>query len=232
MSKRFFRVMLALALVHAPLWAGDIASFVDLGFSPDGKNYMFAQFGLESATLKPWAELYLVDVPRNDFVSGGKLNYTHSAPAVAGQDGSGALYRLLARNATLAERFHIDYLRQSQPLFVSLETGSDPSAEKLVEFRDFDAGSAYNATLVPYVEGTGAELRSSFYINVERTAKDGTKKKYVVGTPSVKRPLVTAYRIHKAVIAPRDGSLIFVIEMHRKAASGHDVRYMVEALRL
>jgi predicted secreted protein len=224
--------MLALTLVHASLWAGDIAGFVDLGFSPDGKNYLFAQYGVESATLKPWAELYLVDVPRNDFVKGGKLSYIHSDPVVAGQDGSGALYRLVARNAALAERFHIDYLRQSQPLYISLETGSTPAGESLVDFRDFEAGASYSAVLVPYVEGSGGELRSSFYINVERTAKDGTKKKYVVGTPGVKRPLVTAYRIHKAVIAPRDGSLIFVIEMYKKAASGHDLRYMVEALRL
>ncbi len=232
MSKRFFLGTVALALVCMTAWAGDTASFVDLGFSPDGKNYMFAQYGVESKTLKPWADLYLVDVPRNDFVKGGKLSYLHSAPVVAGQDGSGALYRLLSQNAALADRFKIDYLRQSQPLYIALENGPEPAADTVVEFRDFEAGASYTATLVPYVEGADAELRSSFYINVERTAKDGTKKKYVVGTPAVKRPLVSAYRIRKAVIAPKDGSLIFVIEMHKKAASGHDVRYMVEALRL
>jgi predicted secreted protein len=72
------------------LWAGDTASFVDLGFSPDGKTYMFAQYGIESKTLKPWADLFVVDVPRNNFVNGGRLSFIGDNPAVAGQDGSGA----------------------------------------------------------------------------------------------------------------------------------------------
>jgi predicted secreted protein len=175
----------------------------------------------------------VVDVPKNNFVPGGKLAYVHDAAVVAGQDGSGAFYKLLAENAALPAAQKVDFLRQAQPLFLSLEDGvPGPAAAATIDFRDFDVGAAYSATLVPYFEGTGATLKSSFYIAVERKAADGTVKKYTVGTPALKRPLVSAYRIRRALVAPKDGSLIFVVELWKQGATGPDLRYMVEALRL
>ena len=234
MSKRkiFIFAVVALVLGSSCLWAGDTAIFVDLGFSPDGKIYMFGQYGIQSGSLKPWADLYVVDVPTNNFVTGGKISYVHTSPVVAGQDGAGALYRLVAKNAALAEKYKVDYLFQGQPLYISLENGLGGQNKESIEFRDFESGSSYKATLVPYIEGTGAQLKSSFYINLEHTAKNGTKKTYVVGTPQLKRPLIASYNIRKVMIAPKDGSMIFVIEMKKQSDSGYDIRYMVEAIRL
>ena len=236
LNKKIYCILMAILLSGVSgLWAGDTASFVDLGFSPDGRTYMFAQYGIESRTLKQWADLFVVDVPRNNFVNGGRLSYTHDIPVVSGQDGSGALYRIIARNGSLAERYNINYCFQGQPLYIALNGAN--SAETLglapVEFRDFESGASYKATLVPYVEGTGASLKSSFYISLERTASDGSKKTYTVGTPQLKRPLIASYRIRKVVTAPHDGSMIFIIEMKRQESAGDfDIRYMVEALRL
>jgi predicted secreted protein len=219
-----------------------MALFVDLGFSPDGKTYMFAQYGVQSESLRPWADLYVVDVPRNNFVPGGKVSYVHTDPVIPGQDGSGALYRLIAQNAALAERHRINYLFQGQPLFIALNgqgaaTGQSPAAaqgaaEPAVEFRDFEQGASYRASLVSSVEGSGANLRSSFHINLERTGRDGKQQHHTVGTPQLKRPLISSYGIKKVMVAPHDGSIIFVIEMKKQSDSGFDVRYMVEALRL
>jgi predicted secreted protein len=231
-KKYFYLVTMAVFLGGSCLWAGDTASFVDLGFSPDGRIYMFAQYGIQAGSLKPWADLAVVDVPRNNFVPGGRVSYTHDSPVVAGQDGSGALYRILTRNTALAERYGVSFLLQGQPLYLSLENGGDPVFGETVEFRDFEQGASYKAALVPYVEGSGTNLKSSFYINLERTAKDGSKKNYVVGTPQVKRPLIASYRIRKVMVAPRDGSVIFVIEMRKQNNAGFDIRYMIEALRL
>ncbi len=230
--KIFICLVIALILGSSCLWAGDTAVFVDLGFSPDGKIYMFGQYGVQSGTLKPWADLYLVDVPKNNFVSGGKISYVHTGSVVAGQDGSGALYRLVAKNAALSDKYGVDYLFQGQPLYISLEDGSVGQNKESIEFRDFESGASYKATLVPYIEGTGAQLKSSFFINLEYTAKNGTKKSYVVGTPQLKRPLIASYSIRKVMIAPRDGSMIFVIEMKKQGDTGYDIRYMVEAIRL
>ena len=224
----------ALFLCVSGLWAGDTASFVDLGFSPDGKIYMFAQYGVESGTLKPWADLFIVDVPKNSFVSGGRVSYTHDSPVVPGQDGSGALYRLIAQNAAIAERHKVNYCFQGQPLFIALgdESNSGANRQSPIEFRDFESGASYYASLVSDVEGSGQGLKSSFYINVERISRDGSKKTYQVGNPQFKRPLISSYRIRKVMIAPHDGSMIFLIEMYKQEGSGFSIRYMVEALRL
>ena len=233
-KKFFFTLTMVLFLGAAGLWAGDTASFVDLGFSPDGGTYMFAQYGIQSRTLKPWADLFVVDVLRNNFVSGGKLSYVHDNPVVSGQDGSGAFYRLITQNASLAEKYRINYCFQGQPLYIALDsTGSTGESDPApIEFRDFTSGASYRATLIPYVEGSGTDLKSSFYINLESTARDGSKQVYKVGTPQVKRPLIAAYRIRKVMIAPLNGSMVFVIEMKKQGSGDFDIRYMIEALRL
>jgi predicted secreted protein len=231
MSKRKFIGILVwfLSILGGFVWAGDMAVFVDLGFSADGKHYMFAQYGVESETLKPWAQLFIVDVPKNQFVKGGSLSFSHKGPVVAGQDGSGALYSLIAQHGALAEKYRIDFLRQSQPLFIAVDDGKPQGT---VEFRDFESGASYSADLTSYVEGKGKDLKSSFYITLERKGSDGSKKKYTLGNPKVKRELVESYRIVKVQIAPKDGSMIFVIEMRKIGTKGSDIRYMVEALRL
>jgi len=227
--KVIFALVMVLFLGLSGLWAGDTASFVDLGFSPDGKIYMFGQYGVQSGTLKPWADLFIVDVPQNNFVSGGRFSYIHDKPVVSGQDGSGAMHRLIAQNATMAQRYRVDYCFQGQPLFVSMDSAAPSSS---IEFRDFEKNAMYRASLISYTENSGANLRSSFYINLERTARDGSKKTYTVGTPQLKRPLIASYRIRKVMIAPYDGSMIFLIEMTRQDGTNVDIRYMIEALRI
>jgi predicted secreted protein len=231
LRKFFFLAVLTLSGAASLLWAGDAASFVDLGFSPDGSIYMFAQYGVQSQTLRPWADLFVVDVPRNNFVSGGRTSYVHDSPVLAGQDGSGALYRIIARNAALADQYRVNFLRQGQPLYVALDN-DPPLSGETIEFRDFEAGNSFRASLVPWVEGSGESLKSSFYINLENTTRNGARKTYVVGTPQIKRPLIASYRIKKVMIAPHDGSIIFVIEMKKQTGNGYDIRYMVEATRL
>ena len=232
-KKSFYFVLIVLVLGGLRLWAGDNASFVDLGFSPDGTIYMFAQYGVESNTLKPWAELAVVDVPKNNFVPGGRVSYNHPGAVTNGQDGSGAMYRLIAQSGALANRYGVDFLLQGQPLYISLET-SDKAGDggEIIEFRHFQAGVSYKATLIPTLEGSGKDLKSSFFINLERTSGDNSKRTYRVGSPAVKRPLISSYRIRKVMIAPQDGSLIFVIEMKKPGSGGFDIRYMTEALKL
>ncbi len=212
--------------------AGDVATYVDLGFSPDGAYYMFAQYGVETKTLRPWSELFIVDVPKNNFVKDGKHSYIYTGPIVAGQDGSGAFYTLLTQQAQLAQKYSIDFLRQSRPLYLAIENGKETTDPSSIEFRDFKSNTSFIATIVSYIEGEKSDIRSSFFINVERSMGNGEKKKYVVGTPSLKRPGILSYKIRKVMIAPGDGSMIFVIEMNKQGPNGIDVRYMVEALRL
>jgi predicted secreted protein len=230
LKKSFMLCIFSLILSVSAIWAGDTASFVDLGFSPDGRIYMFGQYGVQEKTLRPWADLFVVDVPRNNFVSGGRVSYTHDSAVTPGQDGSGALYRLISRNTALAEKHGLDYCRQGQPLYIALDN-NDTARGESIEFRDFESGYFYKARMVPLVEESGNNIQSSFYISLERSSSNGSRT-YTVGTPQVKRPGIASYRIKKVMIAPHDGSLIFVIEMKKQAVGGYDIRYMVEAVRL
>ncbi|MCL1837293.1 MAG: DUF2259 domain-containing protein [Treponema sp.] len=230
---KFRHIFLAAAVFLAAnmyAWADDSASFVDLGFSRDGKFYMFAQYGVKSGTLIPWADMYIVDVAKNEFVPGGRLSYTHDNPIYAGQDGAGAMHRLIAVNASLAARYGVTYPNQGQPLYISLD--GDPAYDgETITFRDFVSGVFYRAALVESSSVSDGDLHSSFYIMLDCVDIDGTEKTYAVGTPDHRRPFVSSYRIKKVLIAPPGDSLIFVIEMQRQTETGHDIRYMVEALR-
>jgi predicted secreted protein len=226
--KSFSLVAAALVFGALHLWAGDTASFVDLGFSPDGKVYVFAQHGVKALTLIPWADLAVVDVSKNDFMPGGKVSFTHTRPVGPGQDGSGALYQLLSQNNALTTRYEINFLRQGHPLYISPETAEQAP----FEFRDFQTGVSYRASLTQHTEGSGRHLRSSFHILLEKTNPGNAKQFYTVGSPQLQRPLITSYGIRKVIRAPQDGSLIFIIEMRKPNDGGFDTRYMVEALKL
>jgi predicted secreted protein len=60
-----------LAAAAVAAYAGDAAVFQNLGFSPEGKYFMFAQYGVSEGSSLPYAEIYTVDVARNRFVPGG-----------------------------------------------------------------------------------------------------------------------------------------------------------------
>ncbi|MDR3173928.1 MAG: DUF2259 domain-containing protein [Treponema sp.] len=231
MLKKSFFTAAALAICGAALWAGDTASFVDLGFSQDGKVYMFAQYGVLASTLKPWADLYAVDVSQNNFVPGGKLTYSSSNPVNAGNDGIGAFYNIITQNSALAGRYRVDYLHQGHPLYIALDSeGGNPPGER-IEFRDFERGFSYQAQLVPVTEGSGANLKSSFHIILDRVGPAGDRRTFSVGSPGVKRPQIATYKIKKVLSSPLDNSIIFVIETRKPVVNGHDIRYMIETLR-
>ncbi len=230
MPRTIFLICIAALLAVSGAWAGDVATFVDLGFSADGGRYMFGQYGVEETTLKPWAEFYIVDVKQNDFVPDGVRKATYPAAPSAGQDGAGGFYKLLSENAALVAKHKIDSLRQGVPLYINLDDEISPDAPmETIEFRHFDTGDSYKVVLSSFVEGTNETLKSSFYLSVERRLKDGTIKRYIVGTPSLKRSGILSYRVRRAFVAPEDGSFIFVVEMRKWSAKGADIRYMVEA---
>jgi len=231
--RRVFFALAGLLIVNvSALWAGDSASFVNLGFSADGSVYMFAQYGVRSGTLRPWADLFVVDVARNDFVPGGRSSYTHNRPIVAGQSGSGAMHSLIARNAPLAARHGVVFPNQGQPLYIAL-VGDPALYNRPITFRDFasrDSTVYYEASLVETIEGSGANLRSSFFINLRKTHRGDTRT-FTVGSPSIWRDGILSYRIRQVLVSPSGDSMIFVIEMRRIAGDTHDIRYMVEALQ-
>ena len=69
--KKLLSVILAVAASSLLLFAGDVANLVNLGFSPDGMTYAFGEYGITDQTYRSYAEIYIVDVAKNDFVKSG-----------------------------------------------------------------------------------------------------------------------------------------------------------------
>ncbi|MCL2196503.1 MAG: DUF2259 domain-containing protein [Treponema sp.] len=213
------------------LWAGDTAVFVDLGFSSDGRTYMFGQHGVLSPSLRPWADLYVVDVTSNSFVSNGRASFVQSAPIRAGQDGSGVLHTLVSTHSNLSARHGINFQNQGLPLYISRDE-NPPARGESIDFRDFLSGKSYKANLIPTITGTGQNVKSQFFINLEVTSPGSPVKTYTVGAPGFVRQKIAQYNIKRVLIDEKGSSIIFVIEMLHVAENGYDIRYMVEAVRL
>ncbi|MCL2213747.1 MAG: DUF2259 domain-containing protein [Treponema sp.] len=223
-------ILIRLTCVSA-LWSGDTAVFVDLGFSPDGRTYMFGQHGVLSPSLQPWADLYIVDVASNNFVQNGRISHTQTAAIRAGQDGSGILHQLVSGNAGLTSRYNINFQNQGLPLYISREENPSSSGER-VAFRDFLSGNSYSARLIPTITGSGQNVSSRFHIMLEVTSANGQVKNYTVGTPSLVRQRIAQYNIKRVLIDSSGSSIVFIIEMRRAAENGFDIRYMAETVRL
>jgi len=230
-KKTVFAISIIMLTFVSALWAGDSAVFVDLGFSPDGRTYMFGQYGVVSPSLRPWAELFVVDVGNNNFVQNGRVTQTESTAIKAGQDGSGVFFRLLADNSGLTSRYGYNFQNQGLPLYISRDENPPKYGER-IDFRDFVSGKSYKAELIPSINGSGNSTRSSFYINLEVRSSNGQTKTYTVGNPGIVRQKISSYNIKKVLIDANGGSIIFVIEMKRVAENGVDIRYMIEAQRL
>jgi predicted secreted protein len=228
MHKRAILVSL-LVLAGLAASAGDAAVFQNLGFSPDGRHFMFALYGVKEKTTLPYAELYTVDVARNRFVPGGVRQAVGKTPVEPGSDGRGALFNLLADALSLKRKYGIDHTLTGRLVYILLD-GAEPEPE--LEFRDFQADRKYRIVLNQSSIGSGQGVRSSFHLAITVEEASGRVRSYTAGNPDYWRNGVRRYRIRQVILAPDGRSLIFVMEKELEEPTGADIRYMVETLKL
>jgi len=226
-------IMTLLLLGSSGVFAGDVATFVNLGFSADGTYFMFAQYGVSQEKSLPFAEAFTIQVARNVFVSGGVVSFKGGVSALPGQDGSGALYSLFENIIPLRAKYRIQHLITGRPLFIS-QNGE--SKHGPVSFRDFETGYSYIVKLVQkeQVTGTGKEAQTSSAFHLQLSITDPAGKSYsrVVGNPDYFRKGVRGYSIRQVIISPDNRSIVFVMEKTEVDGDGDNVRYMVETFRL
>ncbi|NBC29306.1 MAG: DUF2259 domain-containing protein [Spirochaetes bacterium] len=227
MLKRSLAVAAAFLISAATVVAGDVASFVNLGFSEDSQTFMFAQYGIERDTSRPFAEIFTVDVPENVFVSDGVKRRTFDVDLTPGQNGSGAMYTLLGNSQSLIEEYGIDHLSTGRIVYL-LVNGEEPKSE--IKFRDFNTGYRYEISLVQVAEGEGEEARASFHIQLTIIMADGNVEAFTVGRPGYFRDGVSRYRISQVFLSPDETSLVFVVQKEYEGADGKTIRYMVETV--
>jgi predicted secreted protein len=67
---RLAAVATALALLATPAVAGDRALIEYLGYSEDGRYFAFEEFGVQDGSGFPYANIYIVDLPADTWVTG------------------------------------------------------------------------------------------------------------------------------------------------------------------
>jgi len=233
--KKMIVSALTLLLCGAALFAGDVASFVDKGFSEDGKYYVFGQYGRTDKKYQGWAEIYQVDIEKNDWVDGGVFTIKPTAVTAdkSGIDVYQALegknfYYLRDLKCTKANPDHVLYILDDVN-----KTGTDE-----IVFTDFnnssiDKPNTFHIQLVPTINGSGKNVKSSFYIWVEKKDYEGnTISKTKVGSPDIVRKGISNYKIERIMCDPTESNFIFVIEKIQEDDTGISIRYMVEAARI
>ncbi len=210
-------------------WGGDVASMVNLGFSEQSDSFAFAQYGIQEDTLLPYADMFIVDVERNRFVSDGVQSFVGNDIVAPGYDGASALYSLLRAYKAALEQNIIRSTNTGRLIYVLMD-GDDPREQ--LQFRDFERNVTYGVHLVQSSQGENADTESRFHLVVSMTKEDGTAQEFIVGAPEYDRKGVLRYRIHQVIVSPDEQSMIFVMEKEEYADSGVDIRYMVETTRL
>ena len=224
---RKFAVLFFCAIAVA-LYAGDVANFVNLGFSADGSRFAFGQYGVTDGDFRSFADIYCVDVSKNSFLKGGVFSTAPSANT-ANKDGKGVFAELQNTAAPFLKKSAINSAETGRALYVLAEDGEPV---KSISFRDFESGTSYSVTLNTWAEGEGAKVSSSFYLVVEVKSAAGKAVRKTVGLPGFKREGVKDYVVRRIVSDASGSSLVFVIEKKVVEAKGTSTRFMVETVKL
>ncbi|MFW5744458.1 MAG: DUF2259 domain-containing protein [Spirochaetota bacterium] len=224
--RRWFTLIALVTLVAGAASGGDIAVFENLGFSESGDVFVFGQYGVAGDRSQPFAEIYAVDVAGNRFLSDGVFELRSDAPLALGQDGRGALYRLLGRAQPVLDRERVDHLATGRPVYILVD-GEEPRSR--LTFRDFDADVRYDLRLEQETRGSGESVSAAFGVSVTITRADDSVRTMSIGRPSHYRDGVASYRITQVLVGPDEESIVIVVE---KRAPDGSIRYMVETAAL
>jgi predicted secreted protein len=190
---------------------------------------MFGEYGITSITAQPFADCYIIDIAKNDFVPNGKFSEKFNTRQEAGNDGLGGILKIIEKNRNRLQTYGINHLLTGRIVYVLID-GQIPISS--LEFRDFNSGNLYSVKLTQTQKGSGTAISSSFSIEVTVTSPSGKKTTYLIGHPEFSRKGVKEYRIKYLLLAPDGKSLVFVLEKSIIGADGESIRYMVETKKI
>ena len=112
------------------------------------------------------------------------------------------------------------------------KTGTDEIVFTDFRSSEIENQDTYHINLIPTVKGSGKNVKSSFYILLEKKDAAGNiilNKK--IGSPDIVRKGVYNYKIERIFCDKSGKNLIFVIEKMIEDDTGVSIRYMVEATK-
>ncbi len=226
--------MLGIFAVFAS-FAGDSAVLVDNGFSADGNYYIFGQYGKIDKKFQGWAEIYTVDVLKNDYVDNEVYKIKPSA-VTFDKTGKEVYESLAGKNYLSIKKYNCSQNTPDQILYIREEEKKSGTDE--IEFKDFissvsDDQAYYRVQLIPSIYGDGLNVKSSFYINLEKLdSKGNILACQKIGNPEITRKGVKNYKIERIVCDKTGKNLVFIVEKTMEDKTGINIRYMIEATRL
>lgn len=216
-------------------FAGDSAVLVDNGFSADGNYYIFGQYGKIDKKFQGWAEIYTVDVLKNDYVDNEVYRVKPSA-VTFDKTGKEVYESLAGKNYLSIKKYNCAQNSPEQILYIREEEKKAGTDE--IEFKDFissvsDDQAYYKVVLVPTVSGEGINVKSSFYIDIEKLdSKGAVLASQKIGNPGITRKGVKNYKIERIVCDKTGKKLVFIVEKTMEDKTGINIRYMIETARL
>lgn len=216
-------------------FAGDSAVLVDNGFSADGNYYIFGQYGKIDKKFQGWAEIYTVDVLKNDYVDNEVYRVKPSA-VTFDKTGKEVYESLAGKNYLSIKKYNCVQNSPEQILYIREEEKKAGTDE--IEFKDFissvsDDQAYYKVVLVPTVSGEGINVKSSFYIDIEKLdSKGAVLASQKIGNPGITRKGVKNYKIERIVCDKTGKKLVFIVEKTMEDKTGINIRYMIETARL
>lgn len=229
-------ILCGLVILSACFWAfaGDVAAFVDLGISSDGKAYVFAEYGKTDKLYQGYAEIYAVDIAKNDFISGGVFR-TKPSGATVSKSGKLVFDELFSKANWWLKKYDCKPVSGDNILYVS--DGAKKGDCEIV-FKDYEGSTVeqsvfYHINLVKNIESNSAGIYSSFFITLEKKDENGRIiSRNVIGNPDIKRKDVSGYKIDRIFSDASGRNLVFVVEKQLKDSNGISIRYMVETVHL
>ena len=233
--KRLIACALLLFISCICAFCGDAAVFHDIGFSEDGKTYVFGEYGKTDKDYQAWAEIYTVDVAKNDFIK-DDVYKTVPSPETTSISGKASFDQLYSKVEWKLAKYKCTPVDASTLLYI--RQNENKGGTEQITFKDFEgltdsSSLSYQVKLVPTFNGSGKNCSSSFYINISATDENGnTVKSFRAGTPSVKRKGITSYVIDRIFTDKTGSCLVFVVQKILEDDKGSSIRYMVETVSL
>lgn len=221
MKKTIFLFLLSLNIIA--IYAGDIANFVNLGFSKDGSKFAFGIHGVKDKTYQAYSEIYLIDANTNNFLENGVFK-TSPTKATYAMDSKTVFLDLQHRASPYLKKYGISQEREGRPIYSQTEETKD---DNTLIFRDFETG--YEYTVVLHSKNIN-NTQSSFHITCDVISTNGNKRSYNIGHPDIVRAGTKSYSIKKIIMD--NSTLVFIIEKKEIEKGGDSVRYMAEVIKM
>lgn len=233
------KTCLALCLVMATPyegWAADAAKRELLGFSPDGAYFAFTEYGVKDGTGFPYANLYVIDNERDEWVRG-----TPARALIRNRTGSVARARELAHKKGDPFLWRLNIGQKGQ-VIMSDPAERDIDAARFVPFTVPDKGDQYGLGTVRLrlneyaVEApacnAGTEQLRGFVLVLEDSKGQPLRILHEDRSLPRSRGCVLHYGISDVVIYRRSGLgpvLIVMVSVFRLGFEGLDRRFIAIA---